>query len=486
VRLTRLTCEAWLTISDARPSSSHKSPIRLDPTSTVRLRVPSAQSIESRISDSDDANVPVRDGAPQSPLVDPIPEDGVGIEPSITGSTAAAVKVDINCQRPGEDVTAVEDGPLFRATMKAMELKTTNMRSKWKKVIKRAEDAKDAQIARNNTMEELIEALRDAAVSNAHAVQPAMEHYFDKIAKDILHNERRNNKDLQKLIIDPIRRLYDLDIKQAEAKKRDFDEESKEYYAFVSRYLGQRSDSMKDKKRAETDSKYQTKKTRFELKRFDYSSYLQDLHGGRKDQDVLSNLTRFADAQARGYLETAKKIEAFLPQLEALTSEVRQADNAFKLHRTEREEKRRALEKSMPAGQDLDGAYQGPGAQSSTAQSSAQVGASKQSTVPGRSQSQSMAVSHSLSSASTTAPKQGTGLSSSPSNKFKGIRDLEERDYAAMSEASASGSQRKEGLVWALSRPGTHIDPRGLNKQAWHKYVSECLVLRCADVLGSG
>jgi len=46
---------------------------------------------------------------------------------------------------------------------------------------------------------------------------------------------------------------------------------------------------------------------------------------------------------------------------------------------------------------------------------------------------------------------------------------MEERDYSAMDEAGGSGMIKKEGLIWALSRPGTHIDPRGLNKQAWHK-----------------
>lgn len=37
-------------------------------------------------------------------------------------------------------------------------------------------------------------------------------------------------------------------------------------------------------------------------------------------------------------------------------------------------------------------------------------------------------------------------------------------------EKQASASARKEGLVWALSKPGSHIDPKGINKQAWHKF----------------
>jgi Arf-GAP with SH3 domain, ANK repeat and PH domain-containing protein len=464
-------------VDTQRPSSGPKSPnLRVENSGSYRLRVPSNQSIESRISDSDGGEV-IKDNQPQSPGVETIPEDGAFIEPTISGTTAATVKVDVNCQRPGDDVTAVEDGPLFRATMKAMELKTGNMRARWKKVLKRAENAHESQLACNAAIAGLMEALREAAVSNAHAVQPAMEHYFDKIAKEILANDRRNANQLQKMIIDPISKLYNLDIKQADAKKRDFDEESKEYYAFVGRYLGQRQDSLKEKKRIETDSKYQARRRNFELKRFDYSSYLQDLHGGRKDQEVLSNLTRYADAQAKGFLDTGRKIESLLPQLEALNDEVREADKEFQLHRTEREEKRRALEKGAASFQEPEAGYQGPALTQTTGgiQANGQAITDTPKSVTsmlGRSASQSIPItSHTGGSlASTGGTGQTSILSSSPSNKFRGIRDLEERDHSQALGVDNSGSpQRKEGLVWALSRPGSHVDPRGLNKQAWHK-----------------
>lgn len=54
-----------------------------------------------------------------------------------------------------------------------------------------------------------------------------------------------------------------------------------------------------------------------------------------------------------------------------------------------------------------------------------------------------------------------------PSSKFKGIRDLEEKDPSEVTAASVQF--RKEGLLWSLSRPGGHMDPKGLTKTAWHK-----------------
>lgn len=423
------------------------------------------------------------DAPPKSPGIEPIPENSLGLIPSQnTTLTSGSMPVKLDVSRPGDELNQTDDGPLFRATIKSLEQKTGNMRARWKKVLKRAESAMEAQVACNNAMSDLMDALKEASTSNANAVQPAIDHYFDNIAKEILSYERSNTANIQKLIIDPIYKLYNVDIKQAETKRKDFEEESKDYYQYLSRYLGQRQDTLKEKKKAETDSKYQTKRMNFELKRFDYSSFMQDLHGGRKDQEVLSHLTRYADAQAKRYLETAKKIETMLPQLEALSTEVKEADKEFQIQRTEREEKRRALEKTKKALNDaLPPQLSSPAASNSsvpraTSSSNADAPGRKASIVP---VFQSTVKPPQSSSSATSVPSIGSpqspemtkaSLSSAPMqpDKFKGIRDLEEKDAAAIAEAG-TGTHRKEGLLWALSRPGSHVDPKGLNKQAWHK-----------------
>jgi Arf-GAP/SH3 domain/ANK repeat/PH domain-containing protein len=392
------------------------------------------------------------------------------------------VKVDVSCQRPGEDMSATEDGPLFRATMKALENKTGNMRSRMKKVLKKAEAAHYAQVECNEAIGGFMEALREASSSNANAVQPALDHYFDRIAREILQYEKQNTINLQKIIIDPMTKLYNFDIKQAESKKRDFEEESKDYYAYVSRYLGQRQDSLKQKKRTESDTKYQTKRRNFELKRFDYSSFMQDLHGGRKEQEVLSHLTKYADAQTKSYLATAKKVEDMLPQLDALSNEVRQADKEFQYQRTEREEKRRNLEKSTvtyvePETVPVVGVIPPPtagGAYTSDGElgrSDSTASTLRAVSTNGTSMTHAPNGGASEFSRSPGSLSSGVGSISSPgpNSRFKGIRDLEEKDHSQVSSSEKMGTQRKEGLLWALSRPGSHADPRGLNKQAWHK-----------------
>ncbi|KAJ4370770.1 hypothetical protein N0V83_005292 [Neocucurbitaria cava] len=464
-----------------RLQSPHSPSPRMELSVPPRLRVPSAQSMDSRVSDTTDDYKEWDPVPPKSPIFEAIPENGLSQIPSqATTLTSGSLPMRLDLSRPGEDLSQTDDGPLFRATMKSLEQKTGNMRTRWKKVLKRAESAMEAQVQCNNAMSDLMDALKEASSSNANAVQPAIDHYFDKIAKEILAYERSNTTNIQKLIIDPIYKLYNVDIKQAETKRKDFEEESKDYYQYLGRYLGQRQDSLKEKKRAETDSKYQAKRRNFELKRFDYSSFMQDLHGGRKDQEVLSHLTRYADAQAKYYLETAKKIETMLPQLEALSSEVKEADKEFQIQRTEREEKRRALEKTKKTFDEPPSTAMS--SVSALSGSAPRVPTKTEPELPGRKSSiapvfqstisppqSSMSIPSVASPQSPEISKANLATITPQPDKFKGIRDLEEKDLAALVDADL-GTHRKEGLLWALSRPGSHVDPKGLNKTAWHKF----------------
>ncbi|KAL8303986.1 hypothetical protein RB597_004671 [Gaeumannomyces tritici] len=444
-----------------------------------KIRVASTQSVESRIS-AVDINEP---SSPRTVVVHE-PVSDTPPPPPTASTLAEPVKVDVSCPRPGDDVAVTDDGPVFRATIKALEQKTGNMRTQTKRIIKKAEQAQAAQVEANDAFIGMIDSLKEASITNANAVRPAIEHYFDKIAREILYYERQNALNLQRIIIEPLTKLYTLDIKQAEAKKRDFEEESKDYYAYVGKYLGQRQDSVKTKKLAESDNKYQGKRRNFELKRFDYSSFMQDLSGGRKEQEVLSHLTKFADAQTKSFLRTSKKIESLLPQLEALSNEVQVADKEYQYQRREREEKRRVLEKSNGAPAEPETPL--TATMSTTAQTPSNGNPSGSESELGRADStgsQLRMMPTSSSSASTVIgdlsrspgslghANVSVGSPPAPSNKFKGIRDLEERDPSQMTGSEKNATQRKEGLLWSLSRPGGHVDPRAaLNKQGWHKF----------------
>lgn len=444
---------------------------RLDFSGPQRARVPSSQSIDSRLSDSD-TDMSTKDiREPSSPTIQPIPEDEAILEPMLTTTTtnnntavASAVKVDLLPQRPGEDMSLVEDGPVFRSTMKQLEGKTGNMKVRMKNVLERAKTAKETQAACNFAMANFMKALREASSSNSNAVQPALDHYFEKIAAEILQYEERNVDNLQTYIIDPLSKIYRNDIKQVETRTENFEKETKDYYAYVSRYLGQRSSSLKEKHKVAEDDKYQSKRKTFELKRFDYSSFMQDLHGGRKEQEVLSQLTRYADEQANGYLATGNRIEAMMPQLKALRLEVNAVDKEFQLLRTGREEKRRALEKgdriyAEPESVVVNGGGR-PDAEPSVQSAS----------MSSRYEGPKSPPLRSVPSENLSAMPPVASLAASPSASH----DARKSDYQVPEavENAQTPQIKKEGLLWSLSRPGAHssVDPRGLSKQQWHKF----------------
>lgn len=414
-------------------------------------------------------------------MIGAIPEHGLGL---VSDSGTSFSAEDVACPRPGQDMSAVEDGPKFRATIKALEQKTGNMKIRMKKVLRKAEYARDKQNECNAAIAAFMGALREASFSNAKAVQPALDHYFDKIAKEILEYERQNATNLQNLIIEPLEKLYDNDIKQAESHKKMFDEESKEYYSYMQRYLGQRQD-VKEKKRAETDLKYQSKKRTFELRKFDYSSFMQDLHGGRKDQEVLSHLTKYADAQAKAYLTTAKKVEEMVPRLEALSNEVRDAGIEYQLQRTEREEKRRTIERASkgPASDPTSPSANGVPVSSNGNRAfgaEGEVSRSANNMHGASAMSPLFSVAATLNGVFSASPSQSLPASNaalaptSPNhNKFAGIRDLEDKALGPSLEAEAKdGDYRREGILLAMKKPGRHADPIGLNDQRYHKYVA--------------
>jgi Arf-GAP/SH3 domain/ANK repeat/PH domain-containing protein len=232
-------------------------------------------------------------------------------------------------------------------------------------------------------------------------------------------------------------------------------------------------------KAKQSDNKYQSKRKTFELKRFDYSSFMQDLSGGRKEQEILSHLTKYADAQAKCFLETAKKIDSLLPQLEALSSEVQVADKEYQYQRREREEKRRLLEKSnlnytepeppaMAVGTGPGAVPNGnPSNSDSELGRADSTGSQLKATTPGGHPGAPNPAELSRSPGSLSH-SQSVG-SPQQNNKFRGIRDLEERDPSLAVGSENTSTQRKQGLLWALNRPGGHVDPRSLNKQSWHK-----------------
>lgn len=424
---------------------------------------------------------------------------------SATATTAASTeqeagdnrdkKATSSVPRPSENNTSQpEDGPLFRATIAALEKKTGLLKIKVKKLLKRSIMVHERQMSLVEAHSLFLQSIQEIADSEIPSFQPLVENYFHSrnqgpyIAIDLL---RRSAIDLHNHVVEPLRKLYEQEIKSFDQRKKDFDDESREYYAWLSRYLSVKQEA-KGKKKSESDSKYAEKRKAFELRRFDYYSYIQDLHGGRKQQLVTYNLGLFAELEMNRYIAYGERLHSVhKDDMLEFVSEVKEANREWSRQRTERELHRRAIERStkdsnlsgMVVSPSTDNfkfgaedsyndqyhnnAIMSPIANQSASSSipiSASTGSAATGTLPISMSSSSSATSKSADPMRLQSPIHALPIGSP--EKVYSIPFDEDRE----AEKQESG-RRKEGLLWAMSRPGGLNDPINLNKAGgWHKF----------------
>ncbi|KAI8369514.1 uncharacterized protein BYT42DRAFT_584729 [Radiomyces spectabilis] len=235
-----------------------------------------------------------------------------------------------------EDAQNLDDGPLFRATLKQLESHTGSLKQSVKHILKAATAALEAKKAMLDADAELLTALRGTS-----ATESLFASYLDE-AWPIIHEQRqRLQHSMQSLLIDPLQKLYDLDIKRAEARRRQFEDESKEYYTYLGKYLSIKND---DKKLLESDAKYSVRKRRFDLMRFDYYSFLLDLHGGKKEYELLYHVLSHQQKEYHCFQTIAAALNPLKVGLDDIAQKMIQVSrDQDQLHK-DRQEKRKLLE----------------------------------------------------------------------------------------------------------------------------------------------
>lgn len=317
-------------------------------------------------------------------------------------------------------VEHLDDGPLFRSKVLAMERRTTVIKTTIKLILKRA-------LLLHERLKDAAEALRwfsGGLVSSANSDVPAfraLTPYFSSSNLSVAAYRvllLKLSSEMVQYIIDPMRNMYERDIKPLEIRKKEFDEESSQYYSWVSRYLGTKKE--KRDKTIENDAKYFEKRRGFEILRFDYYNYLIDVHGGRKIQNIALQLALFAQRVTDAGVAFGTELSnSSKPSIDGLVEDLKQTARDWNIHATEREYRRRALERSI-------------------------------------SDDPSLILTHALTQDDDSDEKF---IFSDPKSPPK----------ALVVEDTLT---HKEGLLWALSRPGGIQETQNLTKQGvkWHKY----------------
>ncbi|KAI8997151.1 hypothetical protein BDB01DRAFT_845831 [Pilobolus umbonatus] len=344
------------------------------------------------------------------------------------------------------------DGPLFRATIKQLEGRTGTLKASLKKINKAAATSLETRQQLSKMDNCFIESLRES-----HCADPLMSHYLNN-AWNIIREERAKLDDLMSTqLLEPLRRIYEDDIKNAEIKKRLFEEESKDYYAYLSKYL------KANKKRQETEDKQTVRKRRFDLARFDYLSFLMDLHGGKKENDILFYLTRHSMKEFDFYKSIAQKIEHEKTGLNELLFLVNETAREQEATTNERALKRKELQSlcniNILNNSDVSLNDDPIGPITSSEGLDSVIDHTKL-------QPMNELIMNRISTDRSEPIHKLFMEESAESNKFKGIRDLDHHT----TKDSASG-RKKEGFLFATSKPSktTGFDVSS-SAVYWHKY----------------
>ncbi|KAI8979387.1 hypothetical protein BDF20DRAFT_835416 [Mycotypha africana] len=426
----------------------------------------------------------------------------------------------------------LEDGPLFRATIKEHEGKTNTLKGHLKRILKAAQALSDTKYHLLEQDRLFIEALREAPFT-----EPLFTHYLDFTWEKLHEQQERLYICMQNILIDPLQKLYEMDIKSVDTKRKRFEEVSKDYYSALAKYLSKKaindaptsaplpsgslsttknsvstaqqnsangmtyhttiattSKSLRQKRNKRAEFEFNLKKSEFDLVRFEYYSFLRDLHGGKKEQEILYHLLNHHEKQYSYFQSVGKILEPHKKGLETLARMIAEASKEQKLLNQERDEIRKALTSKNFSNNNA----------SDTSNSS---GINKQE--PKR-KSFMRSISPPLSSMTVLAfPKVDDGLASassptspeitqtgqpffadyntstnsivdsssnnidsskqSQSDKFKGIRDLEQQDHSLLNSAG----RKKEGFLFATSKPIKNIKNNvnsSIENVTWHKY----------------
>src|SRR6266542_379917 len=160
--------------------------------------------------------------------------------PGMSHTSGTASSVSSGGRRSSDDLMyqhEPEDGPLFRATLAEYEKKTGSLKHHIKRVLKTATASHDVLMECHETDNEFLLALKAAAVAHPQAFQSILDSYLEDASKKISTFRESLANQMSVLLIEPLRKLYENDIKVAESKKKEFEEESRDYYQFLSKYL---------------------------------------------------------------------------------------------------------------------------------------------------------------------------------------------------------------------------------------------------------
>ncbi|ORX78706.1 ArfGap-domain-containing protein [Anaeromyces robustus] len=236
------------------------------------------------------------------------------------------------------------DGPVFRDAINDLEKKILKLKNSLKVAIKQAELFIETARNSNETEKQFMDSLIDIP-----SFDIIIKNYIEKSKKLISHINENYFTRLENLLIVPLREIYINDFKLLETMKKDFEQESNEYYSILSKYLSCKYDEH-PKKKAELDLKLANKRQTFDLNRFDYLTYLLELNEGQKAHAISFGVNTFLSKQFSHYQQISNKFMEIKPDLDEMDKFIIDSTKSKHVILKERQERRKTYEHKKENG----------------------------------------------------------------------------------------------------------------------------------------
>ncbi|KAF9951821.1 hypothetical protein BGZ70_000833, partial [Mortierella alpina] len=356
------------------------------------------------------------------------------------------------------------------------------MKAATKRIIKAAQSVLDARrgwVAAEEVLIKEMEGFKPA--------EPLLGSYLRPMTLSLSQRSDMLAQQMRNLLIEPLSRFYGNDVKIAEAHRKAFDDESREYYQFLSRYMAMKQES--NRKKTEADAKYEKKRRHFEVKRFEYWCFLLDMRvGGSKSDEMLHHLTNYSEKHCRNIMEIALLADSLKPGLDTIASDLQESHKRAATVRRERQERKKELleatdenlcvshpSSALTKSGSSPAIFNSPAHSSSanspdiTLERNVDIATTHQE--PASDHFEGFAGSDTNASSAPVLKLSsvfGSATLNNSNPKLTATRDLEQQD----TEADLTQGRRKEGFLFATSRPSLHNNSVVLEKPSinWHKY----------------
>lgn len=190
----------------------------------------------------------------------------------------------------------ISDGPAFRNNVSEIEESLTNFRALSKNVIKKSQALEESERNLAITRSNLCSSLSDLNNYSSEIDHSTLKGIINDVIPILTEKSTQNISDanlIMKNLTTPFLLYYNSDLKSLQSKKKIYQNHSKDFYSWMSKYLENDQPSDDDTQTNLRDQQYFEKRLNFEKERLEYFNFLNEYRNGYLSRGLMHSFAMF-------------------------------------------------------------------------------------------------------------------------------------------------------------------------------------------------